>query len=224
MADSRRGGPPRSPRRFTSKEPAMSSGGAAPRAAVSVGSARAAASRKNGARSRGPTTAEGKARAAQNALKHGLRAREVRGAARRGPGRVHDARDGARRRAAAGERPAAHPGATRRARGLAADAGRPARGRAVRGAALPGPRRRARADPGRQWHAIVRDPAALSRRGAGGALARAAHPQGAPGRAGGPGGRGRRGPDDRAEGDARRGCGRGRGAPKSERTRARRPS
>ena len=36
--------------------------------------ARAEASRKNGARSRGPKTPAGKARAAQNALKHGMRA------------------------------------------------------------------------------------------------------------------------------------------------------
>jgi hypothetical protein len=47
--------------------------GAPGRAATPVSDARAEASRRNGARSRGPKSAAGKARAAQNALKHGMR-------------------------------------------------------------------------------------------------------------------------------------------------------
>jgi hypothetical protein len=159
----------------------MSSAGAASRAAVSVSNARAEASRRNGAKSRGPKTPEGKARSAQNALKHGLRA------AKHVVLPEEDVSEFAELEAALIEELA--PVGTlqtvlarRVAVRLAARAGRSHRGRAGRGTALRGRQPRSRADPRRQWASFLRDFAALSRRGHGGVLARPAHAEGPPGR------------------------------------------
>ncbi len=170
----------------------MSSAGAAPRAAVPVSNARAEASRKNGAKSRGPKTEEGKARSAQNALKHGMRAQKYLVLP------DEDAAEFAGLEAALVEE-LAPVGAlqTVLARRVAVAAWRLARADRIE-AELFEERRsarrrpRARPDPGRQRRALVRDLAALSRRGDGRVLARAAHAQGAPGRAGAPGQAGRR--------------------------------
>ena len=171
----------------------MSSIGAAPRAAVSVSNARAEASRRNGAKSCGPRTPEGKARAAQNALKHGLRAQQH---------VVLADEDGAEFAGleAALVAELAPAGALQEvlARRVAVAAWRLMRADRLEAElfaerALWRRGRRARPDPRRQRHALVRDAPALPRRRHGRVLARAAHPQGAPGR-------GLRRPRDRSRG------------------------
>ena len=161
----------------------MSSTSAAPRAAVPVSNARAEASRQNGAKSRGPKTP--KARPGRR------RMRSSTACARRSISccRTRTAQNtpDSRRRWSRSWRPSARcrrACTARRGGGVAPGAGGPHRSRAVRGAPQRGRRARARPDPGRQRRAVVRDAAALSRRGHGRVLARAAHAQGAPGRAG----------------------------------------
>jgi hypothetical protein len=232
------------PARSGAGAPLPNPSGQSPHAAVPVSNARAEASRKNGAKSRGPKTPEGKARSAQNALKHGMRAqmyvllpdenaaefadldaalveeltpvsalqtvlaRRVAVAAWR---LAHADRLaagtglGPRRRTERGRGPIPQPVRRRPTQ-------RP-KGRAVRGAPARTRLTRARADPRRQWPGLVRDAAALSRRGNGRVLARAAHPQGAPGGADRNGAR--RG-QATPPGDSR--------APPTERTRAPRPA
>ena len=196
-------------------------------------SARAEASRRNGARSRGPVSAAGKARSAQNAIRHGLRARSVL-LADESAGDFAGFAAALRAELAPGRHAAGRARRAGRRRRLAGAPRRPARGRAAR----PPPRRRRgrcrtpggawrRADPRRQRTARARDALAgastdlrwsvrsgqpLPRLGAGRAVPRA-------GRAPAAAGRGRR---------ARRGRpaaarqGRPRGAPAAtERTRER---
>ena len=174
----------------------MSSVGAALGAAVPISNARVEASRKNGAKSRGPKTPAGKARSAQNALKHGMRAlRYV----------VLPDEDGIEFQAleAALVEELAPVGALQLVlvRRVAMAAWRLAglhrwpptgwgpvpqpggqTGRAVRGAALGGRWRRHGPDPRRQRHPQLRDALALPRRRHGRVLARAQDAEGAPGR------------------------------------------
>jgi hypothetical protein len=173
--------------------------GRSPGTAVQISNARVEASRKNGAKSRGPKTAAGKARSAQNALRHGLRAQKYLVLPE------EDAAEFAALEAALLEE-LAPVGAlqTVLARRVAVAAWRLARAdrleielfeergycNASPGLALLGSRVGERgpnpvpAAKRRQRHALVRDALALSRRGDGGVLARAQDPQGAPGRAG----------------------------------------
>jgi hypothetical protein len=146
--------------------------GARTRAATPVSNARAEASRRNGAQSRGPKSAVGKARAAQNALKHGMRSLKYVVLPDESPAEFHALEEAmvdelapvgalqtvlARRIAVAAWRLA-------RADQLAAETGlgprfptRRPTGRAVRGAALGGRRGRHGPDPRRQRHPQLRD-------------------------------------------------------------------
>ena len=154
-------------------------------AAPVLNGARAAASRRNGARSRGPKTPEGKARSAQNALKHGMRAQKCIVLPGERACRLRSLRGGAAGGAGARGRAAGGARAAGRRRELAPRARRAPRGRAVRPEHARRPRPRPRPDPRLQRCARLRHAAALSRRHARRAVARASHPQRPPGRAGG---------------------------------------
>jgi hypothetical protein len=178
----------------------MSGIGAAPRAAVPVSNARADASRKNGAKSHGPKSAESKARAAQNALKHGLRARmyvvlpdeDAAAFAALEAALLDELAPVGALQAVLARQVAVAAWRLARADRLAAGMGLGPRSptrrptdRAIRAAALGRRRRRRRPDLRRQRHAQLRDAPALPRRRHGRVHARPAHVEGAPGRAGG---------------------------------------
>ena len=154
-----------------------------------TGTARAAASRKNGARSQGPRTAAGKARSARNALTHGLRSRRA---------VLLDDEDAAEFRAFAsalqvelapeGRLQADLAGRIVMAAWRARRADKLEAGLLGTYVAAPGsgdfrPARdvRHRPDPGQLWPARVRHSGPLPRLGAGGAVPLARGPQAAPG-------------------------------------------
>ena len=153
---------------------------------ICLSAARAAASRRNGAKSRGPKTPEGKARSAQNALKHGLRAEKFVLLHDEDAGAFEAMADALGGRSGANGRAAEPFGPAPGGRRLAARTRRPDRARAVR---LAGRAQRARLGPARpcpgarrQRAGRVRHAPALPRLGHGRAVARAARAQGAPGR------------------------------------------
>ena len=155
--------------------------------------ARTLASRKNGARSRGPRSAAGKARSARNAVTHGLRSRRL---------VLLDDENAAEFRALASALQAelAPEGVLQAdlvGRIVMADLARAPRRQARGGAPRNLSRRRRprrsrpachlrdRADPGQLWSARLRDPGPLPRLGSGRALPLARGAQDAPGRGAG---------------------------------------
>ena len=161
----------------------MSSAGAAPRAAVPVSNARAAASRRT-ARSRAGRRRPKAGRARRRMRSSTACARRSTSCCRTRTPPSSKALEAAlvEELAPVGALQRCSRGASRSPPGASRGrtASRPSCSRSAVGRRRP----RARPDPRRQRRALVRDAAALSRRGDGRVLARAAHPQGAPGRTG----------------------------------------